>query len=317
MFELRKDEARGEEMRAVFRKGIEALMDRDDKVVAMDADLGSASSFLKIKDKHPDRFFDIGIAEANMVGIAAGLSIKGYKPFLHTFGPFFARRALDQIFLEGAYAGNTMHLYASDPGVCAATNGGTHSTYEDIAIMRAIPGIEVYDPADAVQLAWLIPEIADRKGVHFIRTTRKDMPAVYTEGSTFEIGKGNVLTEGGDVLIVTMGMGVKISLDAESQLRKQGIAAEVIDMFTLAPLDEALLREHIPGKKAVVTVENHSVTGGLGSAVADVIAEEGLGVRLKKIGNENRFGQVGSVDYQMEDYGMTAAHIIETVKEML
>lgn len=311
------DKAGSTEMRKVFVETLDELMKEDGRVIALEADLGGASGFSKLKNSHPSQFINVGIAEANMMGIAAGLSMRGHVPFVHTFAPFAVRRACDQIFLEGAYAGNTINIYGSDPGACAAQNGGTHTTLEDIAIMRAIPTVEVYDPADGVQLRWLIRELAGRKGVHYIRAARKGMPDIYAEGSSFETGRGCVLREGKDVLLVAAGLGLKLALEAAEQLRAEGIDAGVIDMFTIAPLDTELLKAQIPGKKLVVTVENHGITNGLGSAVAEVIAGEGYGVRLSRIGSRNQFGQVGSQEYLMKAYGLTVENILDTVKRHL
>ena len=305
------------EMRKVFVETLDELMKEDGRVIALEADLGGASGFSKLKNSHPSQFINVGIAEANMMGIAAGLSMRGRVPFVHTFAPFAVRRACDQIFLEGAYAGNTINIYGSDPGACAAQNGGTHTTLEDIAIMRAIPTVEVYDPADGVQLRWLVRELAGRKGVHYIRAARKGMPDIYAEGSSFETGRGCVLREGKDVLLVAAGLGLKLALEAAEQLRAEGIDAGVIDMFTIAPLDTELLKAQIPEKKLVVTVENHGITNGLGSAVAEVIAGEGYGVRLSRIGSRNQFGQVGSQEYLMKAYGLTVENILDTVKRHL
>ena len=311
------DKAGSTEMRKVFVETLDELMKEDGRVIALEADLGGASGFSKLKNSHPSQFINVGIAEANMMGIAAGLSMRGRVPFVHTFAPFAVRRACDQIFLEGAYAGNTINIYGSDPGACAAQNGGTHTTLEDIAIMRAIPTVEVYDPADGVQLRWLIRELAGRKGVHYIRAARKGMPDIYAEGSSFETGRGCVLREGKDVLLVAAGLGLKLALEAAEQLRAEGIDAGVIDMFTIAPLDTELLKAQIPGKKLVVTVENHGITNGLGSAVAEVIAGEGYGVRLSRIGSRNQFGQVGSQEYLMKAYELTVENILDTVKRHL
>ena len=311
------DKAGSTEMRKVFVETLDELMKEDGRVIALEADLGGASGFSKLKNSHPSQFINVGIAEANMMGIAAGLSMRGHVPFVHTFAPFAVRRACDQIFLEGAYAGNTINIYGSDPGACAAQNGGTHTTLEDIAIMRAIPTVEVYDPADGVHLCWLVRELAGRKGVHYIRAARKGMPDIYAEGSSFETGRGCVLREGKDVLLVAAGLGLKLALEAAEQLRAEGIDAGVIDMFTIAPLDTELLKAQIPGKKLVVTVENHGITNGLGSAVAEVIAGEGYGVRLSRIGSRNQFGQVGSQEYLMKAYGLTVENILDTVKRHL
>lgn len=305
------------EMRGVFVETLQEMMEQNKKVIALEADLGGASGFSKIKKRYPDQFLDIGIAEANMVGIAAGMSMRGFVPFIHTFAPFAVRRACDQIFLEGAYAGNTINIYGSDPGVCVAQNGGTHTTFEDMAIMRAIPTVEVYDPADGVQLRWLIRSLEHKKGVHYIRAARKGMPDIYAEGSSFESGKANVLREGKDVLLVAAGLGLKLALDAAERLEEEGIEAAVLDVFTIAPFDSETFRQQAAGKKLIVTVENHSITNGLGSAAADVLTEDGSGIRLRKVGIENRFGQVGSQDYLMKEYGLTAEKVYQTVKSNL
>lgn len=313
----RAEQTGSTEMRGVFVETLQEMMDQNKKVVALEADLGGASGFSKIQKSHPDQFLNVGIAEANMVGIAAGMSMRGFVPFIHTFAPFAVRRACDQIFLEGAYAGNTINIYGSDPGVCVAQNGGTHTTFEDMAIMRAIPTVEVYDPADGVQLRWLIHSLEHKKGVHYIRAARKGMPDIYAEGSTFESGKANVLREGKDVLLVAAGLGLKLALDAAARLAEEGVEAAVLDMFTVAPFDAETFRQQAAGKKLIVTVENHSVTNGLGSAAADILAEDGSGIRLRKVGIENRFGQVGSQDYLMKEYGLTVEHVYQTVKTNL
>ena len=307
----------GKELRAVFVETLQELMKDNKKVVALEADLGGASGFTKILKTNPEQFIQMGIAEADMVGVACGMSMRGYIPFVHTFAPFTARRALDQIFLEGAYAKNTINIYGSDPGVCVGANGGTHNTFEDIAIMRAIPNTLVVAPADEVQLAWTIRECAKLQGVHYIRANRKANPTMYAEGSTFEFGKGNVIREGSDVLLVSMGEMLSIAYKAAEKLAEEGISVEVIDMFTLKPFDAELIKKEAAGKKLVVTFENHSIIGGLGSCVAEVLAEEGAGVPLKRIGANDVFGQVGTYGYLCKAFGFTEENIIETIKNGL
>ena len=239
MFTLSKDRSKkGKELRMVVVETLQDMMKSDAQVVAMEADLGGASGFTKIQKSNPDRFIQCGISEANMTGVAAGLSVTGFKPYLHTFGPFASRRIYDQIFLSGAYAGNTMNIYGSDPGFTAGPNGGTHTTWEDVALMRAIPHAVVCDAADEVQLDWIIREFARMEGVHYIRANRKDVRNVYEKGSTFEMGKGNIVREGSDVLIISAGQLVSDALDCAEVLSKQGISVEVIDMFCIKPLDE-------------------------------------------------------------------------------
>lgn len=318
MFRLVEDRSKkGKELRMVVVETLQELMQCDDKVVALEADLGGASGFTKIQKSNPDRFVQCGIAEANMVGVSAGLSLTGMKPFMHTFGPFATRRVYDQIFLSGAYAKTTMNIYGSDPGFCVGANGGTHTTWEDVALMRAIPNTIVCDAADEQQLAWIIKEFAKLEGVHYVRANRKDVRNVYAKGSTFELGKGNVLCDGKDILIISAGQLVSDVLDSAQALEASGYSTQVIDMFTIKPLDVALLKRAIEGKKLIVSVENHSITGGLGSAVAEVLSEMGCHIPLKRIGVNERFGQVGTPDFLQKEFGLSAEAITNTIKKII
>lgn len=308
---------KSKELKLVFSETLQKIMDENPNVIALEADLGGASSFLNIKKTHPDQFLDVGIAEANMIGTAAGLSMLGYIPFVHSFCPFASRRVEDQVFLAGAYSKNTINIYSSDPGVCAATNGGTHTSFEDLAFMRALPETLVFDPADDVQLAWLIRELISRKGIHYIRASRKAAARIYENGSSFEIGKGNILKEGNTVLLISMGEVLHDALEAAYELEKQGISTEVIDMFTVKPLDKDLILKESQGKKLVITFENHSIINGLGSAVADVLAEHASQIPLRKIGICDQFGQVGSVGYLKTAYGLTKQHVIDEVRSLV
>lgn len=318
MFTLAKNrDEKGMELRAVMVDSIERAMAESDRVVAFEADLGGASGFTKIAKKFPDRFIQCGIAEADMMGVAAGMSSEGFIPFVHTFGPFATRRAFDQIFLSGAYAHNTINIYGSDPGFCVGTNGGTHTTWEDMALMRAIPGAIVCDAADETQLRWIVSEFAKLEGIHYVRANRKDVRNVYEAGSTFEMGKGNVLRQGSDVLIISCGQVVSDALDAAETLAGEGVSCEVIDMFCVKPLDEELVLSETSGKKLVVTFENHGVIGGLGDAVAATLAEAGAGVRLVRHGVKERFGQVGDPAWLQKEFRLTANDLVATIREGL
>ena len=316
MFTLADNHEIGKELRATVVDALKETMAIDEKIVALDADLGGASKWTDLAKDVPDRFINVGIAEANMVGVAAGLSLTGYTPFIHTFGPFATRRVLDQIYLSGAYADNTINIYGSDPGFAAGHNGGTHTTWEDIALLRSIPKVVICDAADEVQMDWIIKEFAKLKGVHYVRGNRKGVKNVYAPGSTFAIGKGNLLRAGQDYLIVAAGQLVSEALEVAEMLEEKGISADVIDMFTIKPLDKELLLERFGGKKAVITIENHSITGGLGSAVAEVLAENGLAIPLTRIGVDERFGQVGTPSFLQEEFGLTAEKILEQVKDL-
>lgn len=314
MFQLAENrQEAGRELRDCVVETLQELMKDDDKITALEADLGGASGFTKIKKTNPERFIQCGIAEANMMGVAAGLSLTGFKPFTHTFAPFATRRVFDQLFLSGAYAGNTINVYGSDPGFSVASNGGTHTAWEDLALIREIPGAVICDPADDVQMEWIIKEFLKMEGIHYVRSNRKAVRNVYKKGSSFKIGQGNILKEGKDILIIAAGQLVSEALDCAEELEKEGYSVEVIDMFTIKPLDEKLLIKEAKGKSKIVTIENHSIYGGLGSAVSEVIAENGISVPVKRIGVKEKFGQVGTAEFLQEEFGLTAKQIKETI----
>ena len=314
MFQLAENrQEAGRELRDCVVETLQELMKDDDKITALEADLGGASGFTKIKKTNPERFIQCGIAEANMMGVAAGLSLTGFKPFTHTFAPFATRRVFDQFFLSGAYAGNTINVYGSDPGFSVASNGGTHTAWEDVALIREIPGAVICDPADDVQMEWIIKEFLKMEGIHYVRSNRKAVRNVYKKGSSFKIGQGNILKEGKDILIIAAGQLVSEALDCAEELEKEGYSVEVIDMFTIKPLDEKLLIKEAKGKSKIVTIENHSIYGGLGSAVSEVIAENGISVPVKRIGVKEKFGQVGTAEFLQEEFGLTAKQIKETI----
>lgn len=314
MFQLAENrQEAGRELRDCVVETLQELMKDDDKITALEADLGGASGFTKIKKTNPERFIQCGIAESNMMGVAAGLSLTGFKPFTHTFAPFATRRVFDQLFLSGAYAGNTINVYGSDPGFSVASNGGTHTAWEDVALIREIPGAVICDPADDVQMEWIIKEFLKMEGIHYVRSNRKAVRNVYKKGSSFKIGQGNILKEGKDILIIAAGQLVSEALDCAEELEKEGYSVEVIDMFTIKPLDEKLLIKEAKGKSKIVTIENHSIYGGLGSAVSEVIAENGISVPVKRIGVKEKFGQVGTAEFLQEEFGLTAKQIKETI----
>ena len=314
MFQLAENrQEAGRELRDCVVETLQELMKDDDKITALEADLGGASGFTKIKKTNPERFIQCGIAEANMMGVAAGLSLTGFKPFTHTFAPFATRRVFDQLFSSGAYAGNTINVYGSDPGFSVASNGGTHTAWEDVALIREIPGAVICDPADDVQMEWIIKEFLKMEGIHYVRSNRKAVRNVYKKGSSFKIGQGNILKEGKDILIIAAGQLVSEALDCAEELEKERYSVEVIDMFTIKPLDEKLLIKEAKGKSKIVTIENHSIYGGLGSAVSEVIAENGISVPVKRIGVKEKFGQVGTAEFLQEEFGLTAKQIKETI----
>lgn len=308
---------KGRELRSCVVETLQNLIDKDPKVLVLEADLGAASGFSKIEKSHPKNFVQCGIAESNMIGVAAGLSLRGYKPFVHTFAPFATRRVYDQLFVSGAYAKTTVNIYGSDPGFTVGLNGGTHTSFEDIALMRAIPEAVVCDAADDVQLQWIIEEFSSIEGIHYVRANRKDVRNIYEKGSKFKLGKANILSEGKDIMIIAAGQLLSEALDCAEELENEGYSVSVIDMFTIKPLDVECIIHEAKGKKAIVTFENHSIIGGLGSAVAEVLAENSVHVPFKRIGVNDLFGQVGDPDYIQKAYNLTSSHLKNEIIELL
>lgn len=298
----------------VFAKMIPQMIDDDPDCVYLDADLMSCIGVAKAAKTRTDRMINCGIAEANMVGIAAGLAAAGFKPICHSFGPFASRRCFDQAFMSAGYAHNDITIIGTDPGVCAAYNGGTHMPFEDMAMYRALPGATVVDVTDTAQLENIFPQLVKREGVKYLRVNRKNNDLVYEAGSEFEIGKGVVLREGKDATIVACGFMVGRALKAAEELEKKGISAAVIDMFTVKPLDEALVIEYAKKTGCVVTAENHNKIGGLTSAVSECLSEN-CPVVMGHVAVEDEYGEVGPVDYLAERFGLTAEHIVEVVEK--
>jgi transketolase len=304
------------EMRQMYANTILGLALNNPNVIALEADLMSAISTNKIMNQIPNQLVNCGIMEANMMGVAAGLSLTGKIPYVHTFGQFATRRAFDQLFVSGAYAKTNIKILGSDAGITAEHNGGTHMTFEDMGLVRLIPNAHVYEVSDSTMLGYLVRKVEKEYGIHYIRTIRKNAVKLYDEGEVFEAGKGKVLRDGGDVTLIASGIMVAESLKAADLLEEQGIKATVIDMFSIKPIDTELIVKYAEKTKAVVTAENHNVIGGLGSAVAEVLSEQ-CPTKMKRIGVREKFGQVGKVDYLKQFYGLTAKDIAEAAMELV
>ncbi len=292
-------------------------MAREDKrVVVLDADLVNSSGVRPFMNEFPERSFDCGIMEANMVGVAAGMSATGLIPFAHSFGPFASRRCYDQVFMSCAYAKLNVKIIGSDPGIYAATNGGTHMPFEDTAIMRALPGVTVVDAADAVSVGELVKMAKERYGVWYIRFPRKSCIKIYEDGTTFEYGKAMTLRDGSDVTLIASSYCVAESLKAAAMLAEEGISARVLDMCFAKPIDEEAIVKAAKETGAIVTAENHNVINGMGSAVADVVVAN-CPVPMEKIGSQDLFGEVGPTSFLAERFGMTAADIAAAAKKVI
>ncbi len=295
-------------MRDAYCQTLIELARWNEDIVAVDADVMNSMGTVPFQKAFPDRTFNCGIQEANMIGVAAGLSATGKIPFAHTFGIFATRRVCDQVFISCSYARLNVKIIGGDPGITAAFNGGTHMPFEDMGIMRTIPEMTIIEPTDATMMRDITRQVAARYGVFYIRSARKNVVKVYGEGSTFEIGKAAPLRDGKDVTIIAAGILVDEALQAADILAGQGISARVLNMFTIKPIDKDAIIQAAQETGALVTAENHSIIGGLGSAVAEVVAENCL-VPLERIGARDIFGEVGPEDYLKVRFQMTASDI--------
>lgn len=316
MFKVYNGETTKEELelRKVCTNKFEEYLTKDEKVVVLDADLMGSLGSGSLVEKYKGRVINVGIMEAQEISCAAGLSRVGLKPFVHTFTAFASRRCLDQIFISSLYQNNPITVIASDAGIQAVHNGGTHMSFEDMGLIRGLANSVVIEPTDSNVLKSVLDEVYSKQDkFYWIRLTRKNVFKIYEEGSKFEIGKANVLQLGSDICIIAIGMMVHEARMAAKKLEEEGISVTVIDMFTLKPIDREVIIEHSKGKKLVVTAENHSITNGLGSAVAEVLAEE-CQTKLVRVGVKERFGQVGTLEFLQEEYGLRAEDIYQAVK---
>lgn len=278
------------------------------RIISVDADVMHSLGTLEFHRRFPDRSINCGIQEANAVGVSAGLSVTGFIPFFHTFSTFATRRVYDQVFLSCAYAGLNVKIVGGDAGVTTAVNGGTHMPFEDMGIMRNIPGMTVIEPTDSTMLKSLVTRMADLYGNCYMRMCRRNMIKIYEDGSEFEIGKAAVLKEGSDVTVIANGIMVYEALLAHEMLKEKNIRARIVDMFTIKPVDEVCIVESAARTGAVVTAENHNIINGLGSAVSEVLSEQ-CPVPMERVGVQDEFGEVGDQQYLMERYRLTAEEI--------
>jgi len=300
-------------MRETYCEKLIELAQKNKNIIALDADLVSSSGMKPFFSRFPDRAIQCGVAEANMIGIAAGLSSVGKIPFAHSFGCFASRRVCDQVMISAAYAKQNVRIVGTDPGITAAYNGGTHMPFEDMGVLRSIPEITLIEPTDPVMLADILTQLVTLYGVYYIRMARKNVATIYAEGSTFEIGHGNVVHDGSDVTIIASGIMVVQALKAASALSMEKISARVVDMFTWKPVDGKLIETCARETGAFVTAENHNIIGGLGSAVAESSVQS-YPVPIEMVGIKDRFGQVGTEDFLREEYKLTADEITEAAR---
>ena len=301
--------------REAYGKALVELGEQNEKVVVLDADLAGATMTKYFKAAHPDRFYDCGIAEANMMNIGAGLSTMGLIPFCSTFAMFGAGRAYEQIRNSIAYPKFNVKICCSHAGVSVGEDGGSHQSVEDIGLMRLVPGMTVIVPADAKEARKAVFALAEFQGPAYMRLARLATP-VFEEDYPFEIGKANVMREGKDAAVFACGLMVNEALEAAKLLAAEGVEISVINVHTIKPIDAACVTEYAEKCGNVVTVEEHSVIGGLGDAVADVLMGK-VNCKFRKIGINDQFGQSGKAADVLREYGLTADQIAERIKETL
>jgi len=286
-------------------------------IVVLDADLSGSTKTILFQKEFPERFFNMGIAEQNLIGTAVGFAAAGKIPFASTFAMFATGRAFEIIRNSVCYPKMNVKICATHAGITVGEDGASHQALEDIACMRAIPNMTVIHPADAVSTREAVLQAARYEGPVYIRLGRAKVPVIYEPSSLqFEIGKGIEIKEGKDATVIATGVMVAEALKARELLKEEGIEIKVIDMHTIKPIDEKLILKAARQTGAVVTAEEHNIIGGLGSAVAEVLAEH-CPTPMKRVGVKDTFGESGSVEELMKKYGLTAQNIVQAVKEVV
>lgn len=306
----------GKSLRVAYGDTLVKLGEENDKIVVLDADLAHATQTLAFRKKFPDRHFDMGIAEANMICAAVGFAHTGFIPFVSTFAMFGAGRAFEQIRNSVCYTNCNVKLAFTHAGISVGEDGGSHQSIEDISLMRSLPNMTVFAPCDAAETEKAVRAAIQIDGPVYIRLARPASDDITGEDTPFVPGKANVLRDGTDVCIISCGLMVAKALAAAEQLEKEGISAAVVNMHTIKPIDSETILKMNGQCRAIVTLEEHSVIGGLGSAVAEVLAGHG-GARFAMIGIQDKFGKSGKPDQLFEAYGLTAEKVVEKSKELL
>ena len=287
----------------------------DEKIYVFDSDLKSCTMTAYFAEKYPKRFFNMGIAEQNLYGTAAGLALSGKVVCASTFAMFAAGRAFEIIRNSIGYTGANVKICATHAGITVGEDGASHQTFEDLALMRTIPGMTVVNPSDGVSARMLLKQAVGFEGPCYVRLGRAAVPVFYDETAEIKLGKGNVLRPGRDVTVIATGIMVAEAMEAASQLAEEGVDVRVIDMHTIKPLDVDLVVEAAKETGKIVTAEEHSVIGGLGSAVAEVLCTK-QPAKMIMVGQQDTYGESGKPDELKEKYGMTADAIVAAVREI-
>lgn len=306
----------GKATREAYGEALRELGGQNENIVVLDADLSKSTKTNLFKEAYPNRFFNTGIAEQNMIGTAAGFAAAGKIPFASTFAVFAAGRAFEQIRNSVCYPKLNVKIAATHAGLTVGEDGATHQAIEDVAIMRALPNMTVVVPADATEAAAAIRFAADYYGPMYIRLGRSGVPDLFDDSYEFKLGKAITIQEGTDVTLIGMGIMTAAAKEAAQMLAEEGISAAVINMPTIKPIDEEAIVAAAQKTGAIVTCEEHNIVGGLGSAVAEVLAEKAP-ARLVRVGVKDTFGESGKPADLLKKYGLTAADIAEAAKKAI
>ncbi len=298
------------EMREIYCDSLIEMAKTNKDIVVVEADLMNCIKTGPFKKAYPDRFFDVGVAEANMIGISAGLATCGKVPFCSSFATFATRRCFDQIFISVAYSKQNVKIVGTDPGICAELNGGTHMPFEDMGIMRGIPQMVCVEPTDGAMLKSLMPQIADYKGAVYIRLFRKKTEKIFEDGAQFDLFKAFTVRSGRDVTIIASGIMVDRAIKAAEILKDRGIDAEIVNVYTWKPIDEETIVRSVKKTGAVVVAENHNIFNGLTSAVSEVTSKL-CPVPVESVSVKDQFGEVGKMAYLVDRYGLSPSNIVD------
>ena len=302
--------------RQVYGETLLELGKENSNIVVLEADLGKSTMTVLFEEEFPERFFEMGIGEANMTSFAAGLSITGKIPFTNSFAVFAAGRSFDQIRQGISIPQLNVKIVGSSAGLSDFGDGATHQSVEDIAIMRAIPNMTVLAPADGIETRKMVRIMVEYEGPVYLRINRHDLPDLFPEGQEYIIGKSYLIREGKDIVVFANGIMVSKAVQAAEKLEKEGILLKVVNVSSLKPIDENEIKEFTKGVKGIVTAEEHSLIGGLASVISYIV--RGNGIPLIPIGIEDRFGQSAhSYDELLNEYGLTVENIINSVKELM
>ena len=295
--------------RQSYGEALVELGKENEKVVVLDADLATATKTIEFAKEYPDRFFDIGIAEADMIGTAAGMATCGKIPYASTFAVFAAGRTYDQIRSSVCYPNLNVKICATHAGVTVGEDGATHQMLEDLSLMRTLPNMKVFCPSDDIQTKWLIKEISKINGPCYVRLCRLTTPDIYNENQKFEIGKMGQIGNGTDATIFATGVTVSEAVRAQKELKEKGIDVRVVDVHTIKPLDEEMIIKCAKETKRLISIEDHSIIGGLGSSIAEVLTER-YPVKLERMGIKDKFGKSGKAEELLKYFEIDSSAIV-------